>query len=76
MSVLAKLSGLIAAGLVLIVVYLSIAASGAFSGAVADPSPSTSPLGLAVYVGLLLTAVCGALIMLLATSGGGTPGKD
>jgi len=76
MSVFAKLSGLIAAGLVLIVVYLSIAASGAFSGAVADPSPGTSPLGIAVYVGLLLTAICGVLIMLLATSGGGAPGKD
>lgn len=76
MSILAKLSGLIAAGLVLIVVYLAIAASGAFSGAVADPSPGTSPLGIAVYVGLFLTAACGVLIMVLATSGGGTPGQD
>jgi len=74
MSVLTKVVGLIAAGLVLIFLYLAVGASGAFVGAVADPSPGTSPLGLAVYVGLLLTAICGVLVMLLATSGGS--GKD
>ncbi|CCG41014.1 hypothetical protein [Magnetospirillum molischianum] len=74
MSVLAKVSGLITIGLLLVFLYLSVATSGAIFGAVADPSPGTSPLGFAVYIGLLLTAICGALVMLLATSGGS--GKD
>jgi len=74
MSVFAKVAGLIAIGLVLILLYLAVGASGAIFGAVADPSPGTSPLGLAVYIGLLLTAICGALVMVLATSGGS--GKD
>jgi len=74
MSVFTKVLGLIAASVALIVLYLSIGASGAASGAGANPSPDTSPLGLAVYIGLFLTAVCGALVMLLATSGGS--GKD
>lgn len=74
MSVFTKVAGLVAAGLALIFLYLAVGASGAISGAVADPSPAASPLGLAVYIGLLLTAICGALVMLLATSGGSGKG--
>jgi len=71
MTILGKVIGLVAAGLTVMILYVSVSASGALSGATADPAPATSPLGFAVYIGLLLTAVCGGLILILATSGGG-----
>jgi len=70
MSLTAKVIGVSAAGIGLIALYLSISTSGALMGAVAQPSPATSPLGLAVYLGLALTALCLALVMVIASTGG------
>lgn len=74
MGLVAKVIGLTVAGVGLIALYLSISTSGALMGAVAQPSPATSPLGVVVYLGLALTAVCLVLVMMIATSGGGSEG--
>lgn len=71
MSILGKVIGLVVSGLTLIILYVSVSATGALSGGNADPSPAASPLGFAVYIGLLLTVVCGGAILILATSGSG-----
>lgn len=71
MGILGKVIGVVGAGLGLIALYVSVSATGALSGANTDPGPATSPLGFAIYIGLLLTAVCGGLVLILATSGGG-----
>ncbi len=70
MNVLPKVLGLTVAGVTVIALYLLVPVLGAVSGAVADPSPATSPLGVAVYLGLLLTALFTGGIMYLASTGG------
>jgi hypothetical protein len=70
MGVLPKVLGLTVAGVTVIALYLAVPTLGALFGAVANPSPATSPLGIAVYLGLLLTAVFGAIVMFLASTGG------
>lgn len=70
MNVLPKVLGLTVAGVLVIALYLSISVLSAFFGGVADPSPATSPLGIAVYAGLGLTATFLAIVMYLASTGG------
>ena len=72
MGVLPKVLGLTVAGVTVIALYLLVPVLGALFGGVANPSPATSPLGVTVYLGLLLTAVFTSLIMYLATTGGGS----
>jgi hypothetical protein len=70
MGVLPKVLGLTVAGVTVIALYLLVPVLGALFGGVADPSPATSPLGVAVYLGLLLTAVFTSLVMYMASTGG------
>ena len=70
MGVLPKVLGLTVAGVTVIALYLAIPVLGALFGAVASPSPATSPLGITVYLGLALTAVFGGIVMFLASTGG------
>lgn len=70
MGVLPKVLGLTVAGVTVIALYLAVPVLGALFGAVANPSPATSPLGLVVYLGLALTAVFGSIVMYLASTGG------
>lgn len=70
MNVLPKVLGLTVAGVLVIVLYLSVSLFGAIFGAVANPSPATSPLGFAVYLGLALTALFLTIVMYLASTGG------
>lgn len=69
MGVLPKVLGLTVAGVLVIALYLSVPVLAAVFGAVSSPSPATSPLGFAVYLGLLLTAVFTSLVMYLASTG-------
>ena len=70
MGVLPKVLGLTVAGVTVIALYLAVPVLGALFGAVASPSPATSPLGVVVYLGLALTAVFGSIVMFLASTGG------
>ena len=70
MSVLPKVLGLTVAGVLVIALYLSVSVVGALFNGVASPSPA-SPLGFAVYIGLALTATFLAVVMYLASTGGG-----
>jgi hypothetical protein len=72
MNVLPKVLGLTVAGVLVIALYLAVPVLAAVFGGVANPSPAASPLGFAVYLGLLLTAVFTGLVMYLASTGGGT----
>ena len=72
MGVLPKVLGLTVAGVTVIALYLAIPVLSALFGGVASPSPAASPLGIAVYLGLALTAVFGAMVMYLASTGGGS----
>ncbi|OAN53122.1 hypothetical protein A6A04_14260 [Paramagnetospirillum marisnigri] len=74
MGVLPKVLGLTVAGVTVIALYLAVPVLGALFGAVASPSPATSPLGIVVYLGLLLTAVFTALVMYMASTGGSQEG--
>lgn len=71
MGVLPKVLGLTVAGVTVIALYLAVPVLSALFGGVASPSPATSPLGFSVYLGLLLTGVFLALVMYLASTGGG-----
>jgi hypothetical protein len=71
MGVLPKVLGLTVAGVTVIALYLAVPVLSALFGGVASPSPAASPLNFAVYLGLLLTAVFGGLVMYLASTGGG-----
>jgi hypothetical protein len=70
MNVLPKVLALTVAGVAVIALYLAVPVLGALFGAVASPSPATSPLGFAVYLGLALTAVFLGIVMYLASTGG------
>lgn len=70
MGVLPKVLGLTVAGVLVIALYLAVPVLGALFGAVANPAPASSPLGFAVYLGLLLTAVFMCIVMYLASTGG------
>ncbi|CAA7625649.1 conserved hypothetical protein [Candidatus Terasakiella magnetica] len=70
MNVLPKVLGLTVAGVLVIALYLAVPLVSALLGGVANPAPATSPLGFAVYLGLLLTAVFLGLVMYLASTGG------
>jgi hypothetical protein len=70
MDVLLKVLGLTVAGVAVIALYLAVPVLGALSGAVANPSAATSPLGVAVYLGVALTALFLCIIMYLASTGG------
>lgn len=72
MGVLPKVLGLTVAGVLVIALYLAVPVLSALFGGVADPSPTHSPLGFSVYLGLLLTAVFTSLVMYLASTGGGS----
>ncbi len=75
MGVLPKVLGLTVAGVVVIALYLAVPTLGAlFGSGGAAPSPATSPLGIALYLGLLLTAVFGSVVMYLASTGGSQEG--
>ncbi|MBC7907718.1 MAG: hypothetical protein H7Y60_13380 [Rhodospirillaceae bacterium] len=71
MSVLPKVLGLTVAGVLVIALYLSVSVVGALFGGVAAPGVTPSPLGFAVYIGLGLTATFLAIVMYLASTGGG-----
>ena len=71
MGVLPKVLGLTVAGVTVIALYIAVPVLGSLlGGAVANPSPAHSPLGFAVYLGLALTALFGAIVMYLASTGG------
>jgi len=74
MGVLPKVLGLTVAGVLVIALYLAVPTLAALFGGVAAPSPAHSPLGIAVYLGLLLTAVFGGGVMFLASTGGSQEG--
>jgi hypothetical protein len=64
MSVLWKVLGMTVAGVLVIALYISGSAFGAFFG-------SHNPMGFLIYVGLFLTAAWLIIIMFLASTGGG-----
>lgn len=72
MGVLPKVLGLTVAGVLVIALYLAVPVLGALFGGGANPAPAASPLGFAVYLGLLLTAVFMGIVMYLASTGGGS----
>lgn len=63
MDVLPKVLGLTVAGVLVIVLYLSVSVLGQFFG-------GANPMGFMIYLGLALTALFTSVIMYLASTGG------